>query len=209
MLVRVLCLIAISAAPARADDGVLDRWLVRQQSIRSLEVGFTQTRTLRALNKPVITRGRLAFRKPGMVRWELGDPPATLAISDGATITLIDRKAKTARRVPADSPRAARFTLLAGRGFESPDQFKRVFEVADRRTDKGIEQFTLKPLDRSLRNQVPWVFLSIDPRTNLLVALELELKDKSRIRSVFGKPEINGDPDPSLFTADLTGLTVR
>ena len=72
-----------------------------------------------------------------------------------------------------------------------------------------FDQFTLRPLDRSLRNQVPWVFLSIDPKTERLVALELELRDKSRIRSVFGKPEINGNPDPSLFTVDLSGLKVR
>lgn len=209
VMIRPILLTLALASLVRGDNTTLDRWLARQASIRSLEVGFTQTRTLPALRKPVATRGRLAFQKPGKVRWELGEPPVTIAVSDGETITMVDRKEGSARRIATDSPQAARFTLAAGRGFGSAGEFAKSFEVVAHRVDQGVDQYTLKPRDRSLRNQVPWVFLSIDPRTNHLTALELELKDKSRIRSVFGKPRINGRPDPALFTVDLGGLKVR
>ena len=209
MVIRILGFLALMASLAGAENTTLDRWLARQETIRAMEVSFTQTRTLPALKKPVVTPGRLVFQKPGKLRWELGDPPATIAVSDGETVTLVDRKDGSARQIPADSPKATRFSLLAGRALRTADGFKETFEVAAHRVDKGIEQFTLRPLDRSLRNQVPWVFLSIDPKSERLVALELELKDKSRIRSVFGKPEINRNPDPALFTVDLSGLKVR
>jgi outer membrane lipoprotein-sorting protein len=56
---------------------------------------------------------------------------------------------------------------------------------------------------------VPWVFLDIDPAKNELRAMELELQDKSRIRTLFQNPRFNTKLAPALFTADLTGLTVK
>ena len=39
-----------------------------------------------------------------------------------------------------------------------------------------------------MRANVPWLFLDIDTRTGRLRAFELELKDGSRVRSVFCLP---------------------
>jgi hypothetical protein len=39
--------------------------------------------------------------------------------------------------------------------------------------------------------------------------MELELQDKSRIRTLFHNPAFNPKLSPTLFTADLTGLTVK
>ena len=209
MIRRMIVALALLAPLSQAAPETLDRWLARQESIRSLDVPFTQTRTVPSLKEPLVTPGRMVIQKPDKLRWQLGEPAVTIAISDGETITLVDRKEGTARRVAANSPKATRFSLLGGRAFRSPEAFRKAFEVAAHRVDKGIDQYTLRPLDRSLRKQVPWVFLSIDPKSNNLVALEIEMSDKSRVRSEFGTPEINGDPDPSLFQVDLSGLKVR
>jgi outer membrane lipoprotein-sorting protein len=130
-------------------------------------------------------------------------------MSDGDTLTLIDYATKTARRIPADAPQAARFSMLTGKGFQTPENFHGMFEVVEQRVESGIHQFTLKPKDRRLRSQVPWVFLDIDPAKNELRAMELELQDKSRIRTLFQNPRFNTKLAPALFTADLTGLTVK
>lgn len=60
-----------------------------------------------------------------------------------------------------------------------------------------------------MRSQVPWVFLDIDPAELELRAMEMELKDKSRIRTVFLEPKINTKLSPTLFTVDATGLKVK
>lgn len=206
---RILCLLLALTASVRADNAVLDAWLKRQATIESLETNFTQERKLPSLKDPVTTPGKLAFARPGRVRWQLGEPAATIALSDGTTLTLIDIAAKTARRIAADSPQAARFSLLTGKAFQTAADFHGMFDVTAHRIESGIHQYTLKPKDRRMRAQVPWVFLDIEPAKNELRAMEMELQDKSRIRTLFHNPRFNTKPAPELFTADLTGLTVK
>lgn len=203
----LFCLLALPhacAAPA-----VLDAWLKRQASIRTLECNFTQERKLPALKEPVTTTGKLSFAKPGKVRWQLGNPPETIAISDGTTLTLLDVGKKIARQQPANSPQAARFSLLNGQGFESPEAFKAAFEVIHHQQAGKIHQFALKSRDRRLRAQVPWIYLDIDPATNDLRSLEIELQDRSRIRTIFHKPTYNPNLPPTLFQPDLTPYTLK
>ncbi len=206
---RILILLFALGTLARADNAALDAWLKRQATITSLEAGFTQERKLPSLKQPVTTPGKLAFSKPGRVRWQLGEPVATLVLAEGAMLTLIDYKARTARRIPADAPQAARFSMLTGEGFQTAENFRAMFEIIAQRVESGIHQYTLRPRDRKTRAQVPWIFLDIDPVRNELRAMELELKDKSRIRTVFHAPRFNAKLPAALFEADLTGLTVK
>lgn len=209
MLRSVLMILTLAATLVRGDEAVLDAWLKRQASVRSLDTAFIQERKLPSLKNPVTTPGRLSFSKPDKVRWQLGEPAETLAISDGHTFTLIDTASKTARRVPADSPQATRFSLLTGDGFSSPQAFRESFEIIGHRVVTGIHQFTIKPRERRLRGQVPWIFLDIDPRKNELRALEFEFKDKSRIRTIFTAPRLNANLPANLFQPDLTGYQIK
>lgn len=191
---------------ARADNAALDAWLKRQPSIRALDATFTQERKLPSLKEPTVAKGRLSLVKPNKFRWQLGEPAVTLAVSDGNKLMLIETAEKSARQISADSPQAARFSLLSGRAFESPEAFQQAFEIVESRVTSGINQYTLKPKDRRMRSQVPWIFLDINPAKNELSALELELQDKSRVRTIFDQTRINPSLPDSLFQPDLSGL---
>ncbi len=206
-LIPLLPLLAL--AIARADNSQLDAWLKRQVSITTLDAAFIQERKLPALKNPTTTPGHLSFSKPDKVRWQLGEPMETLAVSDGTTLTLIEAATKTARRTEVNSPQAARFSLLSGRAFQSPESFYQAFEIIASRVESGIYQYTLKAKDRRVRAQIPWVFLDIDPQKNELRAMEMELSDKSRLRTVFSNPRFNLKLDDALFTPDLTGYDVK
>ena len=184
------CLIA-SAAAVFADEAPLDAWLARQAETRTIDVRFTQERKLPALKEPVRTPGRLSFRKPAAIRWQLGEPAETLILGDGETLTIVDHREKTVQTLAADSPRAARFAMLGGREFGDAKAFRDTFEVHAHREVSGIRQYTLRPRDRRTRSRVPWMFLDIDPEKNELRALEIELQDGSRVRSVFQNPRFN------------------
>lgn len=199
----------LAVAGVRADNAALDAWLKRQASITTLDAGFTQERKLPALKNPVTTRGHLFFAKPDKVRWQLGEPLETLAVSDGKTLTLVDVATKTARQTDVNSPQAARFSLLSGQAFQSVESFHQAFEIIESRVTAGIHQYTLKARDRRLRTQVPWVFLDIDQNINELRAMELELQDKSRLRTVFENVRFNLKLDESLFKPDLSGYEVK
>lgn len=205
----VLLLPLLTMASARADNAALDAWLRRQASIASLEAEFIQERKLPALKNPVTTQGRLSFAKPDKIRWQLGEPLETLAVSDGATLTLIDAATKIACQTDVDSPQALRFSLLSGKVFQSQEGFQQAFEIVEMRITLGICQYTLKAKDRRLRTQIPWVFLDIDPQKNELRAIEFELQDKSRLRSVFSNVRFNLKLDEKLFKPDLSGYEVK
>ncbi len=207
--IRPFFLLLLLLTPVVADNAVLETWLKRQASITSLDATFTQERKLPALKNPTTTEGRLCFVKPDKVRWQLGDPFETLAVSDGTTLTLIESGPKTARRTGVNSPQAARFSLLSGKAFDSPEKFYQAFEIVESRVTSGIHQYTLKAKDRRVRSQIPWIFLDIDPEKNELRALELELQDKSRLRTVFHHPRFNIKLDDALFNPDLTGYDVK
>lgn len=207
MRLILLCFALLSIA--RGQNAELETWLKRQSSITSLDASFTQERKLPALKNPTTTEGRLCFVKPDKVRWQLGDPFETLAVSDGKTLTLIDAAAKTARSTGVNSPQAARFSMLSGKAFESPEKFYQTFEVIESRVTSGIHQYTLKAKDRRVRAQIPWIFLDIDPERNELRALEMELQDKSRVKTVFHNPRFNVKLDDKLFTPNLTGYDVK
>ena len=206
---RPLFLVLLLLVPAHADNAALESWLKRQSSITSLDAKFTQERKLPALKNPTTTEGRLCFVKPDKVRWQLGDPFETLAVSDGTTLTLVESGPKTARKTGVNSPQAARFSLLSGKAFDSPETFYQTFEIIESRITEGIHQYTVKAKDRRVRSQIPWIFLDIDPEKNELRALEMELQDKSRLRTVFHNPRFNVRLEDVLFKPDLTGYDVK
>jgi outer membrane lipoprotein-sorting protein len=194
-----LLLLLTSAAIACADETALNSWLERQAQMRTLDVRFTQERKLPALKEPVRTPGRLSFRKPSDIRWQLGEPAATVITGDGKKITIVDHAEKEVREIAADSPQAARFAMLGGREFADAATFRETFEFKEHRVVSGIHQYTLRPRDRRTRARVPWVFLDIDPVKNELRALEIEMQDGSRVRSVFQHPSINAPLPDSHF----------
>ncbi len=205
----LISLLLLTFANVHADNAQLDLWLKRQSSITSLDSAFIQERKLPALKLPTTTPGRLSFSKPDKIRWQLGEPFETLAVSDGKTLTLIEVATKTARQTGADSPQAARFALLSGKAFQSIETFYQTFEVIESRVTSGIHQYTLKAKDRRTRSQIPWIFLDIDPSKNELRALEIELQDKSRLRTIFQNPRFNLDLNEALFKPDLSGYQVK
>ncbi len=209
MKLLLLTALLLSIGLAAAQDATLDSWLAKQAGITSLDARFTQERKLPALKNPTSTRGRVCFVKPDRVRWQLGDPFETLAVSDGTTLTLLDASNKTARRTSVDSPQASRFSLLSGKAFGSRETFYQAFEIVNTRITEGIHQYTLKAKDRRVRAEIPWIFIDIDPAKNELRVLEMELQDKSRLRTVFENPRFNGKLDDSLFHPDLTGYDVK
>jgi outer membrane lipoprotein-sorting protein len=208
---RSLALLVLTSLIAHAapDTKVLDAWLKRQTSVTSLEATFTQERRLPSLKEPVSTPGKLVMQAPDKLRWELGNPIETLAVSDGTTMTLLQASDKSARQVANDSPQAKQFSFLGGNALASAEAFRESFEIIDARVTSGIHQYTLQPKERRMKANVPWVFLDIDPASNELRALELEMKDKSRIRTVFTKTKLNGKLPANTFTADLTGYTLK
>lgn len=199
----------ISLAHAELDQKPLETWIGKQKDLQSLDAQFVQERKLPSLKKPVATPGRMRMLRPGKLCWELGQPVKTMAVSDGQTMTLLDVSKKRGKKVEAGSSEARQFTLLSDSAFRDLAGFQQAFELIESRSTDGSYQLTVKPKDKTLRRQVPWMFLEIDTKAYELRSFELELEDKSRIRTVFSNAKINSKIDPAIFTPDTTGYLMR
>ena len=209
MRALLILLSLASLARAELDLKPLETWIGKQKTLQSLDADFVQERKLPSLKKPAVTPGRMRMVRPGKLRWELGNPVKTLAVSDGTTMTLLDVAKKRGKKIDTSSPEARQFTLLSDEAFRDLAGFKNAFELVESRMSGSIYQLTVRPKDKSLRKHVSWMFLDIDTRSQELRALDLELEDKSRIRTVFSNAKINAKVDPAIFTPDTTGYLMK
>lgn len=203
-IATLICLVLpLQSADPTLDTAPLKAWLEQQKNVKTLHAEFTQERTLPALKKPITTPGTLHLHHDGRMRWNLGDPTQTIAISDGENVQLIDLKKQRQRSISADSPQARPFTLLSSDAFSSGlEGFLKQFKLIESRTTNGIYQLTTQPQDAALRRHIPWVFFDIDLNDHSLRALEIQLKDKSRIRTIFTKVTLNSQIPDHIFLYD-------
>jgi outer membrane lipoprotein carrier protein len=209
MRALLILLSLVSLARAELDLKPLEVWIGKQKTLQSLDANFVQERKLPSLKKPVATPGRMRMVRPGKLCWELGNPVKTLAVSDGSTMTLLDVAKKRGKKIDTSSPEARQFTLLSEEAFRDLAGFQQAFELVESRMSGTIYQLTVRPKDKSLRKHVSWMFLDIDTGSQELRALDLELEDKSRIRTVFSNAKINAKVDPAIFTPDTTGYLMK
>jgi outer membrane lipoprotein carrier protein len=209
MRVLLALLALVSIARAELDLKPLETWIGRQKTLQSLDADFVQERKLPSLKKPVTTPGRMRMVRPGKLCWELGKPVKTLAVSDGTTMTLLDVAKKRGKRIDTGAAEARQFTLLSDEAFRDLAGFQQTFELVESRMSGAIYQLTVRPKDKAMRKHVAWMFLDIDTRSHELRALDLELEDKSRIRTVFSNAKINAKVDPAIFTPDTTGYLMK
>ena len=84
--------------------------------------------------------------------------------------------------------------------------FQQTFELVESRMNGTIYQLTVRPKDKTMRKHVSWMFLDIDTKTQELRALDLEMDDKTRVRTVFSNAKINAKVDPAVFTRGDGGV---
>lgn len=203
-------LLILAPLHAEVDTGPLADWLNAQTKVKSLEADFNQERRLPALKNPVKTPGSLTMTREGKMRWELGEPAKTVAVSDGQNITLIDIAKKQANTMSADSPRARPFTMLSNEALRGGmDGFTQAFELVKAETVDGIYQLTTKPKDSKMRRNVKWVFFYIDPKKDELRAMAIELDDKSHVYTSFSNVRFNRKIPDSRFQYDLSGFDTK
>ena len=58
------------------------------ESIRTLEADFTQKRHLKILEAPLISKGRLYYRAPDLLRWEYSSPLRSVMLKRGESINV-------------------------------------------------------------------------------------------------------------------------
>src|SRR5215831_15574805 len=94
---RVVLLGGLLLGPPRlcAEVGpLLTSWLAAQTNIHSWSADFIQTRVLKSLAQPLTATGHVWFAFPNRFRWELGNPPQTIAVREAGELLIVYPKLK-------------------------------------------------------------------------------------------------------------------
>ena len=75
--------------PACGASSVLGAWLDSQTNIQTWSAQVIQTRELKSLTQPLTATGHVWFAAPNRFRWELGDPPQTIAVRQAAELLIL------------------------------------------------------------------------------------------------------------------------
>ncbi len=208
-------LLPMAGAGNELDLAPVERWLERMGETKSVEADFVQQRFLRTLRKPLSTKGHLWLVYPDALRWQLGDPPTTVAIRDQQRLTVIEPKKKKARLFSlvaeegaGGSPAPASLRSMTRSFPRSMEELAEHFEIRGLERGRESYELTLEPRDKSLSAMHRVVF-SIDAKEYFLRAVELQFRDKSKVRTSFTRLTFNHEIPASTFEPDLEGYQVE
>lgn len=196
------------------EDAWVAHWLVSATNLVTWHADVTQTRHLKALTQPLVSTGKVWFAAPNSFRWELGNPPQSIALRSGDELTVLTPRLKRAERVALGSAAGAPVNdmlALLDAGFpRDPEAFAKRFEVTGVSTNAGIVRLDLKPREASARRMMPALAVELDPTGGGLKATDLTFVDGSRLRNDFSAVVTNTPMSPELFRTNLdAGWKVR
>ena len=193
--------------PACGASSVLGAWLNSQTNIQTWSAEVIQTRALKSLAQPLTAAGRVWFAAPNRFRWELGNPPQTIALRQPDQMLVIYPKLKRAEKYPLTRDHAGPWTdtlALLEAGFpRSQSELESRFRIESEATVDGVHEITLQPKSASARRMMPHIKIAFATSDFSLRGTELQFADGSTMRNDFTNAVLNPKLDDSLFTPEV------
>lgn len=138
------------AGPAAAEERApLDATTVVQlvqafyDQTKTLEAEFEQTRYTRLYDRYDRARGKVVFKKPGMMRWDYAEPNGQVFVSDGKKLLIYqppeegEKNGQLIERALEEDQLPSAFSFLTGTGNLEQDFEVRLLEHGDERFQDG------------------------------------------------------------------------
>src|SRR5947209_14918733 len=103
LLITLFSRLSTDGAPL---DPIVSSWLAAQSKVHSWSADFIQTRSLKSLTQPLTAKGHVWFAAPNRFRWELGNPPQTIAVRAVTEMLVIYPRLKRVERFPLSGDKA-------------------------------------------------------------------------------------------------------
>jgi len=211
----VFLLIFFSSAEAGTDSSreFLNTWMDQQAKIKTWSADVVQIRNLKSLVRPLKSRGKVWFLQPNRFRWQLGDPPRTIAVRKDDELLIIYPRLKQIERFAAGEdidPAWKQVLALLEVGFPNDSEtfFSRYELVRTTRLKKSWK-FELRPAAKIARRLLDRVTVEISTRDYTLLATELIFPDGSTMKNQFIHRKLNPEMDEALFDFEIEeGYTV-
>jgi outer membrane lipoprotein-sorting protein len=194
----------VSAADANSP---LTVWMDAQTNIHTWSADCTQTRSFKTLTQPLTEKGKVWFKQPNQFRWELGNPPKTIAVRQKNEMMLLYPRLKRVERYPLDSsaPGPWRDVLaLLEAGFpKSQAELQSKFRVVSQNVTNNVCDLVLQPRSAAARKMMPQLEISFDLKQTSLRSVSFQFADGSFLRNDFSNPVLNPKIDESIFSPPI------
>jgi len=192
---------------ASGASSVLGAWLSSQTNIQTWSATVIQTRTLKSLTEPLRATGRVWFAAPDRFRWELGEPPRTIAVRRADEMLILYPNLKRVEKYPlagnGTGPWRDTLALLEAGFPRSKAELESRFRVMGEQTIQGVYEVTLQPRSASARRLIPQILIAFGIDDFMLRATELQFADGSRMRNDFTNGVLNAKLEESIFAPNL------
>jgi len=189
------------------------RWFeetrARQKGINGLSAFVTQRKRHSLLKEEAVSKGKLSFRKPGALRWEVEKPEAMVVVVDNGTITTYypSRREAERRDVRDDIASRTAMDFLSSGIFLSLPELERRFLVDLFRED-GQVILRLIPRSKMLSRSIASIRIVQDAAGGLPQHILVQGTRGDLTETTFSGVAINPAFPPDTFTLKF-GRNVR
>lgn len=202
----VACLTFSSLSSDAADMSVVQRWMSTNSGVRSIQIDFTQTRTMKSIKVPIRQTGTLWLNYgTDQFRWQVGSPPQTIVTKFRGNLFIIRTPMKKYERRSAGSGDVPHGLMAMATGFpRSTSEFQRKYAVQSIATEGSVYRIVTQPKGQAGRGVKNFVFM-VGRDDYRLRGMEIFLSDGSFVKTAFNRVIPNVGIPANLFTPDLTG----
>jgi outer membrane lipoprotein-sorting protein len=204
--------LCVAAAVCRAADPDLnplfDRWFAAQTNIQCWSADFTQTRTIKTLAQPLVSSGKVWVAMPGRFRWELGQPPQTIALRQPDQMMIFYPRLKRAEKyalgdVPP-GPLKDALSLLDVSFPRDREGMEARFKLLSAMETNSILQMTLQPKSAAARKFIGEIVVGFRTNDFAIAVTEMRFADGSSMRNDFTHVVLNQPIPPGTFEEKLS-----
>jgi len=207
LCVLLSCLAATAPATATDANSLPSAWLGAQTNIQSWSADFIQTRTFKSLTEPLIATGHVWFAAPNRFRWELGNPPQTIAVRAPQEMLVIYPRLKRIERYPMTGDQTGQWRdalALLEAGFpRSEAEMGSRLKILSQTVTNQLCELVLQPKSAAARRMMPQIKIAFDTKDFSLRATVLQFADGSTMRNDFINPMLNPKVDPEMFNPHI------
>jgi len=205
-------LFVLAGIPARSAD-LLDEWFAAQANLHTWSADIVQTRNFKNLAQPLVANGKVWVEVPNRFRWELGQPPQTIALRQPAELTIVYPRLKRAEKYPLLPARAGPWqdalALLEASFPQSRTNLEAKFQILALTQTNGVATLALQPRSAAARKFVARLEISFRSDDFTPFATALTFSDGSNLRNEFHHAVLNPPLERQMFEAKMDpGFTI-
>ena len=192
----LLCTALLWGAPGMAEPWFANWDNLRKaaSTIKTIETSFVQTKTLRILKRPLVSRGVMAYRRPSDLRWEYQSPLQTVLVVHGGNVRRMIKHGDawvndSSAKLEAMKIVLGEINLWLEGNFTSSKTFKPELRAAQTGHPAHVE---LVPVDPSMTKIISRIAITFAERPGTVSAIDIYEENEGVTHIAFENSRFDG-----------------